>query len=117
MEDKKSEFANYVVDLLQVIGPISSKRMFGGYGLFLDSLMFALIAENTLYLKADDVSKNNFIENGLGPFGYSKNGKRYDMSYYQAPEEVFESMESMREWGNIAYECALRAASKKSKSK
>ena len=43
----------HIVDLLQFIGPIESKSMFGGFGVFLDALMFGLIAGNELYLKVD----------------------------------------------------------------
>ena len=70
----KAEFANHVVDLMQGIGPVYSKRMFGGYGIFLEGLMFGLIAENTLYLKADEATRPSFEEQDLLPFAYEKQG-------------------------------------------
>jgi DNA transformation protein len=111
--NEEQEFASYVVDLMQTIGPVYSKRMFGGYGIFLEGLMFALIADSVLYLKADKESEGDFTERGLEPFTYNKKGKLMKMSYYQAPEEALEDGEIMNEWGNKGYSAALRAAAKK----
>ena len=111
----RQEFANYVADLMQGIGPVYVKRMFGGHGVFLEGLMFGLISGNTLYLKADDETRPRFDELGLMPFQYRKKGKLMNLSYYQAPEEVMEQSEVMSEWANLAYGTALRAAARKGK--
>ena len=111
----EKEFTTYVVDLMQSIGPVSAKAMFGGYGIFLDGLMFGLIADNVLYLKADKETENEFKAMGLEPFTYYKKGKPFKMSYYQAPEEALESGEEMSHWAARAHSTALRVASKKKK--
>jgi DNA transformation protein len=113
VSSEEEEFVSYVVDMLQSIGPVYSKRMFGGYGIFLEGLMFALIADNELYLKVDKESERDFTDRGLEPFTYNKKGKLMKMSYYQAPEEALEDSEIMNEWGNNGYSAALRAAAKK----
>ena len=112
ISDEQREFASYVVDMMQTIGPVYSKKMFGGYGIFLEGLMFALIADSTLYLKADKESEGDFVAKGLEPFTYNKKGKPVKLSYFQAPEETLEDIEAMNEWGNSGYSAALRAASK-----
>ncbi|WP_432698688.1 TfoX/Sxy family protein [Marinobacterium sp. YM272] len=104
-----SGFVNWVVDQLQLVGPVVARRMFGGYGLFIDGLMFAIVFDDLLYLKADAQSREAFIERGLGPFTYLRRGKPCSLSYYQVPDEVLESVELMRQWGNQAYGVALRA--------
>lgn len=86
--------------------------MFGGYGLFVDKLMFGLIADNTLYLKVDKSSKQDFLDNDLQPFVYVKNNKPMQMSYYQAPEEIYEDTELAGIWFNRAYGAALRSKKK-----
>lgn len=106
-------FADYVVELTQGIGPVRGKRMFGGVGLFLEDLMFGLIAGNTLYLKADDENRPDFIARDLQPFTYQKQGKDFSLSYYQAPEEALEELEVMTQWASAAYGAALRAARNK----
>ncbi len=109
----QNELVAHVCELMQCIGPVSARRMFGGYGFFLDELMFALMADDILYLKADAETMDDFTRRGLEAFSYRKQGKAYSMSYYCAPEEALESAEDMRPWVNKAYEVALRAAAKK----
>ena len=111
--DEKKQFASYVVDLMQVIGPVYSKRMFGGFGLFLDGLMFGLIADNSLYLKVDDQTRPDFEEQGLQAFTYAKKEGTASLNYYQAPDEAMENLDVMRDWAAAAFEVALRAAARK----
>lgn len=113
VNSEKQEFASYVVDMLQTMGPVYSKKMFGGHGIFLEGLMFALIADNELFLKTDAESEGDFRGRGLQPFTYNKKGKLIKMSYYQAPEEAMEDSDIMNEWGNKGYTAALRAAMKR----
>ncbi len=109
----EKEFVSYVVDLMQSIGPVHAKGMFGGHGVFLDDLMFALVADSVLYLKADKEIIPEFEIKGLDAFTYGKKGKEFRMSYYQVPEEALECVEEMNIWANKAYDAALRAATKK----
>lgn len=111
----EKEFVLYVVDLMQSVGPVHAKGMFGGYGIYLDGLMFGLVADSVLYLKTDKQTENEFRDRGLEAFTYSKKGKEFRMSYYQAPEEALEDGEEMNAWANKAYGVALNAASKKRK--
>ncbi len=82
--------------------------MFGGYGIYLDDLMFALVADGTLYLKADKNSSNLFEDKGLPPFEYNKQGTLVKMSYYLAPEEIYEDPDVALKWGRLAVDAALR---------
>jgi DNA transformation protein len=109
------ELVSYVIDLMQPIGPVYAKRMFGGHGIFLDGLMFGLIADSVLYLKADAETVNEFTDRDLEAFTYNKKGKQFKMRYYQAPDEALEVSEVMSLWANDAYSVALRAASEKHK--
>ena len=107
-------FNDFVREQLSVVGPVQVRRMFGGAGVFLDGRMFALIAFDTLYLKADETTKPAFEAEGLEPFVYeAKGGKRAIMSYWQAPERIFDDPDEMRSWAGLAVEAARRAAAKK----
>ncbi|MEN8205629.1 MAG: TfoX/Sxy family protein [Pseudomonadota bacterium] len=112
---KEKEFVSYVVELMQSVGPVQAKSMFGGHGIFLEGLMFGLVADSVLYLKADADTEGEFKARGLEPFTYNKKGKEFKMSYFQAPEETLEDGEEMNAWANRAYSVALRAAAKKQK--
>ena len=109
-------FVTETVDLLQVIGTVRARRMFGGHGIFLDDLMFALIADNELYLKADQHSAHFFAQLELPAFSYQKSqGKTLRLSYYLAPDTFFEDSDDTRLWATRAFEAALRAPRKKKK--
>lgn len=110
---KENEFVEYVLELLGPLGPVKAKAMFGGFGIYRNNLMFGLIADETLYLKADEKTRPEFEAKGLPPFTYEKKGKKYSMSYYQAPEEALEDPEEMAVWAEKAYGAALRANKKK----
>jgi DNA transformation protein len=49
-----SELIAYLPEVFELFGPVTIRKMFGGYGVYHDGLMFALVADDTLYLKADD---------------------------------------------------------------
>ncbi|NIR58502.1 MAG: TfoX/Sxy family protein, partial [Gammaproteobacteria bacterium] len=50
MATPASEFVSHLLDMLEPLGPVSARRMFGGYGIYLDRLMFALVADDSLFL-------------------------------------------------------------------
>jgi len=60
-------------------------------------------------MKVDETSVGRFIDLGLDPFEYEKNGTRIKMSYCMAPESIFEDAEQAKEWASLAFEAALRA--------
>ena len=105
-----SEFVEYLEEAFRDFGPISARRMFGGHGIYYDGVMIGLVADDILYLKADTASAPRFLEAGLAQFKYQKRDKLVGMSYYQAPEEALEDPTEMREWAQLAYRAALRAA-------
>ena len=104
-----SEFVEYLTEVFEPFGQIRSRRMFGGHGLYYDGIMFGLVADDTLYLKADKDSQAFFTDKGLGPFEYNKAGKTVKMSYYLAPEEIFDNPEAATLWARRAWEAAYRA--------
>ncbi|WP_372982678.1 TfoX/Sxy family protein [Marinobacter sediminum] len=104
-----SEFVKNLNDVFALFGAVEARRMFGGYGIYHDGLMFALVADDVLYLKVDDSTSGEFVELGLQQFEYEKNGKVMRMSYYAAPEEIFDDLEQAREWAEKAYGAASRA--------
>lgn len=107
------EFVSYLLELMQSIGPVTARRMFGGHGIFLDGLMFGLVSGGELYLKTDKESEGEFVDKGLQPFVYCKKGKPFKIAYYQAPAEALEDRAEMNLWGNKAYASALKAAALK----
>ena len=114
---EQREYAAHIVDLLQFIGPVESKSMFGGFGMFLEGLMFGLVAGNELYLKVDIQNLQDYEDLGLQAFSFGRNGKEFKMSYYQAPQEAMEDAELLSAWASNAYGAAMRAAAKKGRKR
>jgi len=81
----RSEFVDYLLDLMKSLGDVSARRMFGGYGIFRDGLMFGLVADDQLFIKADDICRQEFESLELPPFEYNKQGKLMKLSYYLTP--------------------------------
>lgn len=106
-----SEFIDYLHEVFEHFGPVQARRMFGGYGIYHDGVMFGLVADDTLYLKADQTTAAQFKSRGLGQFEYDKAGKTIKMSYYLAPEEIMDSPEDAAVWARRAYAAALRSKS------
>jgi DNA transformation protein len=108
----------HLMDVLRPLGGVASRRMFGGAGVFRDGLMFGLISDEVLYLKADAETVADFEVEGLGPFTYgTKNGDRILTSYWRAPERLLDDDDEMRAWCRRAAEVATRTAKKKNAAK
>jgi DNA transformation protein len=107
------EFATHATELLSSVGCVVARRMFGGHGLYCEGTMFALIADDVLYLKVDEGNRAEFERAGATPFVYEARGKRAVMSYFRAPDGVLESTELARPWARSAYAAALRGRASK----
>lgn len=108
-------FVENLKEVLSPFGKVEASAMFGGHGLYHDGLMFALVADEVLYLKADEQSAKRFADLGLAQFEYVKAGKRMRMTYWEAPEAIFDDPQQAREWASLAYDAALRASRAKKK--
>ncbi|MFZ5756890.1 MAG: TfoX/Sxy family protein [Pseudomonadota bacterium] len=109
-----SGFTDYLPEVFERFGAISIRKMFGGYGIYHQGLMFALVTDDTLYLKADDENRRFFTAEGLGPFEYHKDGKTMQMSYYRAPDECLDDRDTAALWARRSYQAAARAHAAKS---
>lgn len=101
-------FRTFVVEQLsRVIPAVRARAMFGGVGIYEGDLFFALIADDTLYLKVDDSNRPDFESRGMGPFRpYGETGEV--MQYYQVAEDLLESVEDLRPWVEKAIGVARR---------
>lgn len=104
-------YLTYVVDQLGCVGPVQFKRMFGGVGLYMHGVFFALIADDVLYFKVDDSNRADYEAAGMGPFRPFPD-KPTVMQYYEVPADVLESTESLREWAQKALGVAQKKSGK-----
>lgn len=97
------EFLKYVTDQFSALGPVRTRRMFGGVGIYHDEKFFALIDNDTLYLKTDVANEPRFKKAGMTPF---QPWPGHIMNYWTVPSDVFENKESLAEWSKGALAAA-----------
>lgn len=114
---KEDAYVEYLHELLDPLGKISSKKMFGGYGVYCNGVMIGLVADELLYLKVDEQTKPLFSSAGCEPFIYQSKTKDVAMSYWSVPDDAMESSEQMLPWAKLAYAAALRKEKKATKKK
>lgn len=105
------EYLTYVVEQLEGLGPVRAQRMFGGAGLYCGHAMFALVADDVLYLKVDETNRADFEGAGAEAFQPYPD-KSSVMSYYEVPADVLESKERLAAWTQKALQAALRKRKK-----
>ena len=87
--------------------------MFGGVGVYAAELFFALLDDDTLYLKVDDATRPQFEDRGMAPFRpYGEEGEV--MGYYEVPADVLEDPEALGAWVEAALAVARRAKGRRS---
>ncbi len=109
---RKQEFANFVVELMAGFAPVQARRMFGGFGIFWQGLMFAIILNDKLYIKVDDESEPRFAQRGLPRFQYETRGGTASLRYCEAPPETYDEPAHMVTWARLGFECAVRQQGK-----
>jgi DNA transformation protein and related proteins len=110
-----ADFLAYVLEQLAALEEVSSRRMFGGAGLYCGELFFGLISDDTLYLRADDSNRADYTARGARPFRPYADRPQLSMSYYEAPAEVLEDARQLAEWARRSVAVAQRAPPKEQK--
>jgi DNA transformation protein len=85
--------------------PVNVRRLFGGYGLYLEGAFFGVIAEGRLYFRTDERSRTDYTARGmpaLQPKFRPRGPKTVDRNF-EVPSDVRNSPDELRAW-------ALRAA-------
>lgn len=113
---RQDSFVEYTLELLEPLGPVRARAMFGGWGLYQGGLMFGLIIEGRLYLKVDDVTRTAFEAVGSEPFVYTGAQKPVTMSYWTPPSDAQDDALALLPWARRAVEAAQRKAATKKPS-
>lgn len=99
-------FVAFVEELLQPFGGVTSRRMFGGHGIYLDGLFVAIVWKDTVYLKAAGAGKVACEAAGLKRFRPSSKTPGYSLGFYAPPEDALEDPDALRPWVEIALAAA-----------
>ncbi len=103
----------FLEDLLAAFGPVEIRNMFGGAGVYADGVIFAILVDDTLYLKADDDFARDFAAEGKKPFTYEAKGRKpVAMSYWEVPDRLLDDPEELAVWARRAHAIAAAGKSK-----
>lgn len=95
-------FKDYILDQLEEIENLRSKRMFGSFGLYSGDKFFGIVSGDVLYLKTNGETKKRYLEAGMGPFTPSK--EQILKNYMEVPEEIIDNKEELVDWVEEAIE-------------
>jgi DNA transformation protein and related proteins len=110
-------FADFLHEQLSPLGRLSLRRMFGKTGVFCDGLMFAMVTDDTLYFRVDDDNREAFKEAAsFPPLNYAKGGELIDLSFWRAPERLFDEPDELVAWARAAMGAARRVAAKRERA-
>ena len=106
-------YIEFIHDLLADFEPLRIKRMFGGAGVYSGDLFFAILVEDTLYLKVDAGNRREYEALGIQPFSYArKDGRMATLSYYPVPSEILDNPDALAPWARQAMDAAQRGAAR-----
>jgi DNA transformation protein len=110
-------FAEFLIEQLAPLGRVTLRRMFGKTGVFCDGLMLGMVTDNMLYFRVDDHNRAAFEEAAsFPPLNYRKKGDIIDLSFWRAPERLFDEPDELVAWARIALAAARRVAAKRTDS-
>jgi DNA transformation protein and related proteins len=110
-------FAEFLREQLAPLGRVTMRRMFGKTGVFCDGVMLGMVTDNMLYLRIDDHNREAFQEAASSPpLSYEKKGSAIDLSFWRAPERLFDEPDELVTWARLAMAAARRVAAKRGRT-
>lgn len=98
-------FRDDVVERLQPVGDVGSRSMFGGFGIFQNGDMFAIVdSSSRLYFKVDDTTRARYESAG--------SEQHKPMPYFEVPADVADSDATLIDWANEAVQVAHNTSKK-----
>ena len=91
LTEETVQIAELLVEQLAPLGDVTSRKMFGGVGIFESKAMFALVSsESVVHFKADDSNRQAFEYAGSEQF--------HSMPYFSVPKSVTDDPEKLQDW-------------------
>jgi DNA transformation protein and related proteins len=104
-----ADFLAYVLEQLGRVQGLSHRRMFGGAGLYADEFFFALIFDDTLYLRVDEANRERYTARGMERFRPYPDRPEWSMGYYETPAQVLEDSRELALWAAASIAAARTA--------
>jgi DNA transformation protein len=110
-------FVAFLREQLAPLGHVTVRRMFGKSGVFCDGVMLGMVRDDTLYFRVDDDNRAELKEaEAFPPLNYAKKGGTIDLSFWRAPERLFDDPDELVAWARSALAAARRVAGKRQRA-
>ena len=100
MPPKHDGFRDFVLDQLSELPGLTSRAMFGGYGLYCGKVFFGIVHKGRLYFKTNTTTEPRYREREMKPF--RPNAKQTLKAYYEVPVDVLEDAGELTIWAQLA---------------
>lgn len=93
--------AELLSEKLSEIAGITTKKMFGGHGVFHDGKMFGMVdSKGNCFFKVDETNKADYEQ--MGAIKHSR------MPYYSIPQQLFDKQDDLIAWAKKSIAVSTR---------
>jgi len=104
----------WVAEAMSPVGTVTHRAMMGGATLYCDGTIFAIVADDLLWFKADALSDADWDAARAKRFTYSMgDGRTGSMNYRRAPDDCYDDADRLRDWAMPALAAGARAPVKR----
>jgi len=111
------QYLAYLLEQLERLGRLRSRRMFGGVGLYCGELFFGIIDDDTVFFKSDASNSADYTARNMPRFMPFPQRPEAVMAYYQVPADIIEDAESLVAWARKSVAVALASHAAKAQRK
>jgi DNA transformation protein and related proteins len=111
------QFLAYILEQLESLGAVRSRRMFGAAGLYSGELFFGLIDDDTVFFKSDASNSADYTARNMPRFMPFPGRPEAALAYYQVPADIIEDAESLVSWARKSVAVALTSQAAKNARK
>jgi DNA transformation protein len=113
----QKEYLAYILEQLEGLKDLRSRRMFGGVGLYSGELFFGLVDDDTLFFKSDSTNSAEYIARKMPRFMPFPARPEAVLAYYQVPADIIEDAEALIAWARKSVAVALNSRAAKVRPK
>lgn len=96
MAGSSLDYVEFVKEQLASIPGVESGRFFGGVGLSIGGVQFAMLMGNALYFAVNDATRPSYEQMGSHCFWYKTKKGRVDVKkYYEVPGQILEDQDRL----------------------
>jgi len=109
----QAQYLAYVLEQLDGLGSVRTRRMFGGVGLYSGELFFGLIDDDTLFFKTNESNHAEYEARRMPRFMPPANRPLGPFGYHQVPADIIEDGEALVAWARKSVAVALASHARK----